>query len=386
MKAFVAVFASVAAASAAPKADPGLLLVDPHASTGETVEHPNGAVVPDDTNSVKLARAHHLTVKAHTFPHVYGYGVPVYGYGKREAEAEPHYGLYGGYGLYGAAVVPKVGHLDTGLIVSPASGAVTPDFTDAQKEGGLGEGTHAIKVPVVTGHTVLVGKRSADAYYGLGYGYGGYGLGYGHYYGKRSADSDAYYGYGVGLGYGYGLGYGGYYGKRSADAEPHYGLYGGYGYGLVHPAVGVADTGLILSLPSGAVTPDYTAAQKEAGLGEGTHPIKVPVVVGKREAEADPSLVAHPNGAVTPDYTPAQKLAAAHHFALKGYGYGYGLGYGYHYGKRSADAYYGLGYGYGGYGLGYGGYYGKRSADSEADAYYAAYHYPAYTAGYAYYG
>merc|ERR1711862_699913 len=29
-------------------------------------------------------------------------------------------------------------------------------------------------------------------------------------------------------------------------------------------------------------------------------------------------LVAHPNGAVTPDYTPAQKLAAADHFAKGG--------------------------------------------------------------------
>lgn len=52
-------------------------------------------------------------------------------------------------------------------------------------------------------------------------------------------------------------------------------------------------------------------------------------------------LVAHPNGAVTPDYTPAQKAVAAHHFALK-------------YGKREAEAepYYGYGYGlpYFGYG------------------------------------
>ena len=79
----VAVFAGIAAASAAPKADPGLLLpvlLDPHASTGETVEHPNGAVVPDDTNAVKLARAHHLTAKALAGPHLYGYGLPAYGY------------------------------------------------------------------------------------------------------------------------------------------------------------------------------------------------------------------------------------------------------------------------------------------------------------------
>jgi len=332
MKAFVAVLAGIAAASAAPKADAGLLLVDPHASTGETVEYPNGAVVPDETNSVKLAKAAHLTVKAHTLP-LYGYGVPHYGYyGKREAEAEPYYGLYGHHGLYGAAVVPTVGLAKTGLIVSKPSGAITPDYTDAQKEAGLGEGTHDITVPVVTGAHVVVGKREAEA-------------------------------------------------------DPLYGLYGHglYGHGLyAHPVVGVADSGLIVSPSSGAVTPDFTDDQKEAGLGEGTHPIKVPVVIGKREAEADPLLVAHPNGAVTPDYTHAQKVAAANHFAAKGYGLGL-YGHGYLYGKRSADsdAY----YGYGGLGYGYGhGYvhYGKRSAD--ADAYYGYYGYPAYTAGYLHYG
>merc|ERR1712168_120393 len=96
---------------------------------------------------------------------------------------------------------------------------------------------------------------------------------------------------------------------------------------------------------------------------------------------------------VTPDYTHAQKVAAANHFAAKGYGLGL-YGHGYLYGKRSADsdAYYGYGglgyayYGYYGYPAYTAGYvhYGKRSAD--ADAYYAYHGYPAYTAGYAYYG
>merc|ERR1712002_835521 len=176
-------------------------------------------------------------------------------------------------------------------------------------------------------------------------------------------------------------------------------------------------------------------------------------------------LVAHPNGAVTPDYTPAQKVAAATHLAAKvhtpvysgiyspyihygkrepearpaaeaqadSWGYGYGLPYAYegvyspyiHYGKRDAEAKsdawgYGLGgvygyphvygsvygaypYHYGkrdaeakggawGYGLGgiygypnvyggvYGGYpyhYGKRDAEAKSDAYlYGGYGYP----------
>merc|ERR1711862_402467 len=58
MKAFVAVFAGIAAASVAPKADPWLVahpavyLGDAHTQTGDQVEYPNGAVVPDNTLSV----------------------------------------------------------------------------------------------------------------------------------------------------------------------------------------------------------------------------------------------------------------------------------------------------------------------------------------------
>merc|ERR1712126_268074 len=155
-----------------------------------------------------------------------------------EAEAKPYYG-HGGLGLgYGYAVAPVVEPKDSGLIITPASGAITPAFTDAQKEANpeIAEGSESIKVPVVTG-VHLIGKREAEPYYygGLGYGYG---LGY-YGYGKRSAEAEAkpYYGFGgYGLG-GYG-GYGGYglgyYGKRSAEAEakPYYGLgYGVYGYG-----------------------------------------------------------------------------------------------------------------------------------------------------------
>jgi len=357
-------------------------LLDPHASSGETVELPNGAVVPDETNSVKLAKADHLLAKALHTPLWWHYG-------KREAEADPLYGLYG-YGLAPYAVVPKVEGHPTGLIFSPGSGAVTPDFTDAQKEANpeIAEGSKSIDIPVVTGYShvlgkreaeadaeadplvvhwdgavtpdytpaqklaaaahfaakgwplvgyggYLYGKRSADAeakpYYALGYG----GLGYGYgYYGKRSAEAEAkpYYalGYG-GLGYGYG-----YYGKRSAEAEakPYYGV---YGYGVapyaVVPEIEPKATGFIVSPASGAVTPDFTAEQKEANpeIAEGSKSIDVPVVtgfthyLGKREAEP---------------------------YYYGGLGYGYG---GYLYGKRSAEAeakpYYGL-YGYGLYGYG----------------------------------
>jgi len=108
---------------------------------------------------------------------------------KRSADAQI-YGLgYGGYGYGGLgyglaapyAVVPEVEGHPTGLIVSPGSGAVTPDFTDAQKEANpeIAEGSKSIDIPVVTGYTHVVGKREAEPYFygGLGYGYGG--LGYG---------------------------------------------------------------------------------------------------------------------------------------------------------------------------------------------------------------
>ena len=81
--------------------------------------------------------------------------------GKRSADAEPHYGGYGGYGY---------GHVGYGY--------------------GLPSGyAHFSGVH-------HYGKRSAEAepYHG-GYGYGGYGYGgYGHGYGR---------GYGYGHGYGY---------------------------------------------------------------------------------------------------------------------------------------------------------------------------------------
>merc|ERR1711962_1949861 len=269
MKAFVAVFAGVAAASAAPEADPYLLAhpvyLDPHATSGETVELPTGEGVPDTTNAVKLATADNLLAKALHTPWLWHYGKreaeaeadplvvhwdgavtpdytpaqklaaaahfaakgwPLVGYGgylygKRsaDAEAKPYYGVYG-YGVAPYAVVPEIEPKATGFIVSPASGAVTPDFTAEQKEANpeIADGSKSIDVPVVTGFTHYLGKREAEPYYygGLGYGYGGY------LYGKRSAEAEAkpYYalGYG-GLGYGYG-----YYGKRSAEAEakPYY--------------------------------------------------------------------------------------------------------------------------------------------------------------------
>ena len=163
--------------------------------------------------------------------------------GKREAE--PYYG-YGGYGLF----APALATVDTGLIVSPSSGAITPDFTNAQKEEKpeIADGSEAIKGVVVVG-------------------------------------------------------------KREAKAEPWLGLPGPWSFpGLV-------------AHPGGAVTTDYTPAQK-AAVANLVAEANRNLAGGKREAEAEPwlglpgpwsypGLVAHPGGAVTTDYTPAQKAAIA---------------------------------------------------------------------------
>merc|ERR1711962_1802559 len=72
MKAFVAV-ALAAAAQAAPEADPQVLLAQPlvygnaHTQIHSEVKHANGAVVPDDTLSVEVAKAQHLTAKANAY-------------------------------------------------------------------------------------------------------------------------------------------------------------------------------------------------------------------------------------------------------------------------------------------------------------------------------
>merc|ERR1712038_1386994 len=134
MKLFV-VCALFALAAAEPEADPQVLLgavpyvADAHHSAG-LVHHYNGAVTPDDTLSVKLAKAQHLTAKANEYllkgyvPHVaytapVTYGLPLtyglhHGLVKREAEAEPEadpqvfYNTYGYYPTgYTAPVVTK---------------------------------------------------------------------------------------------------------------------------------------------------------------------------------------------------------------------------------------------------------------------------------------
>merc|ERR1712142_657244 len=172
MKAFAAAaLATVAAASAAPEAEPWLVApavvpvpINPHATTGELVTLPNGAQVPDTTVSVKAAAADHLNAKAAA----YGYGLPLAGLWKREADAEAEPWL--GYAApYAYAAAPAVGSPVAGLVAHP-NGAVTPPYTPAQQA-------------VAADHFarrggVWWGKRSAEAEpwlgYGLGWGYAGF--------------------------------------------------------------------------------------------------------------------------------------------------------------------------------------------------------------------
>jgi len=127
MNRFFSVFALAAVALAEPEADPLLVQavrplvygVDPHANAGLVHHTASGAVVPDKTNSVKIAEAAHLATKgltyaykapvvapAHFAPYTYAAAPAAYHYApytyaapytynvphvvaKREAEAEP---------------------------------------------------------------------------------------------------------------------------------------------------------------------------------------------------------------------------------------------------------------------------------------------------------
>jgi len=211
-------------------------------------------------------------------------------------------------------VVPEVALKDTGMVHHAGSGAITPDFTDAQKAANpeIAKDATQIKKYALTGDAKFVAGVNPV----VGYGYG------------LPATHQVLYG------------------KREAEADP--------------------------------------ALFYTAGVVPAVHPVV-----------STSGLVAHPDGAVTPDYTPAQKVAAAQHFAAKG-AYALPLHPVYHtYGKREADAEAKPYWGYGGYGLpattlGYG-YpsvyhtYGKREAEAEAKPYYGyGYGLPATTYSYGY--
>merc|ERR1712180_338977 len=218
------------------------------------------------------------------------------------AEADPALLYTGVAGVHHVApVVAAPAVYTTNGLVAHANGAVTPDYTPAQK---VAAATHlaAKGIHPVVHSGLYLGKREAeaksDAYmgYGLPYAYGGmyspYHIGGVHYLGKREAKSDAYLGYG--------LPYGGLYSP--------YTTLGGYHYLGKRDAEAKSDAYLGYGLPYGSVYSPYTT------LG-GYH------YLGKRDAEAKSDA----------------------------WGYGLPLAYGgvyspyttyggYHFGKRDAEA------------------------------------------------
>merc|ERR1712168_547942 len=152
--------------------------------------------------------------------------------------------FYSGIPAVGGVVAPVVGTVDTGLKYHPASGAVTPDFTAEQKEAApeLAANQKDIKHLAYTGHHIVQHPVLHTGYTTL-------------------------------------------YGKREAEAEPE--------------AKPEADPALLYTTAGHVVAP--------------THIVAAPTVY------THGGLVAHPDGAVTPDYTPAQKVAAASHLAAKGH-------------------------------------------------------------------
>merc|ERR1711992_295469 len=311
MKAFVATVAMAAAASASPAADPALLYTA------------GGAVVPAAGYPVVSPLTYATAPLAHTIPVAHTtYTVP-------------------------EVSVPTVGLKDTGLVVHPESGAITPEFTAAQVKAApeLDANTVAIQKLAVTGSKVVQKAATYTVPHVATHVAPVVALG------KREAEAEAE-------------------AKPEAEAEAKPGFFYSSGvvhpcayhgvYPAVHPAVysGVvpavapvvtSTTGLVAH-PNGAVTPDLTPAQKVATLNHYAAKGVVPLVhYGKHEAEADAEADADAFYGYT-GYT------GAYHPAVYGYGsrvYGYGYpyaGYGYHYGKRSADA--------------------EPTADAEADAYY----------------
>merc|ERR1711951_292913 len=196
MKAFVAV-ALAAAAQAAPEADPQVLLAaqplvygNAHTQIHSEVKHANGAVVPDDTLSVKVAKAQHLTAKANAYlnnplvhqtvasPIVSYTGAYPYHFIKREAdseaqpeaEADPALLINGAYsGVYGARlyghhlVNPAVTYT-TPLVSNVATVAAKPIVPTVVKAPVVSY-NYGIHTPLTTGYTGYAHliKREADS-------------------------------------------------------------------------------------------------------------------------------------------------------------------------------------------------------------------------------
>merc|ERR1711944_98222 len=124
-------------------------------SVGALTTYSNGAVTPTNTPAVQAATASHLAAKAGVYA-AHGFGLPlVHTLGKREAEADPWYGVYG-YG-YAPVTHPVT---SVGGLTTYANGAVVP--TDPSNLAA----THA---HLASKGLHLLGKREAEAEPWYGY-------------------------------------------------------------------------------------------------------------------------------------------------------------------------------------------------------------------------
>merc|ERR1712088_835568 len=299
MKAFVAV-ALAAAAQAAPEADPQVLLAQPlvygnaHTQVHAQVKHANGAVVPDDTLSVKAAKVQHLAAKATAYlnkPLVYTHHPVVQTVAAplvHQTVASPVVSYTGAYPhVYGTHFIKREAEADPALLVHPYTAGVVPHVYNGVYGAHVTAPvtyTHGLTTPVVStvAKTVVpttvvkpVVSSPIVSYSGLThhvpyvaktvvpttvvkpivssvYNYGLHTPVVGTHLIKREAEaeSEAYYynGYNAGVHpytaytgayspyYRYNNVYGYHYGKREAgpeaeaDAEALYSTYGSYGY------------------------------------------------------------------------------------------------------------------------------------------------------------
>merc|ERR1712064_78153 len=116
-------------------------------SVGALTTYSNGAVTPTNTPSVQIATANHLAAKAGI------YAARGHFLGKREAEAEPWYGVYG-HVLYGYAPAAPVTSSVLGGLTTYANGAVVP--TDPNNLA-------ATSAHLASKGIHFIGKREAEA-------------------------------------------------------------------------------------------------------------------------------------------------------------------------------------------------------------------------------
>jgi len=330
MKAFVAV-ALAAAAQAAPEADPQVLLAaqplvygNAHTQIHSEVKHANGAVVPDDTLSVKAAKAQHLTAKANAYlnkPLVYTAPVvktvatapvvqqtlplvhqtvasPIVSYtgaypyhfikreadseAQPEAEADPALlinGAYSGvYGprLYGHQLVnPAVTYTTQAMSYVPT--VADKPFFDTVVKTPVVSYNYGVHTPLTTGYTgyTRLIKREADS--------------------EAEADPLTVVGHRL---------YGNVYGAGVYGA----GVYGAGVYGAHHlvkpvtytvPAVPAIKT---VTAPVKAVVPTVAASSIYSPYVYNTHLIKREAEA-EAEAEADPAFFYRNYGYTVPAYT-----------------------------------------------------------------------------------